>query len=174
MNEAQMAKIKIIRSGGQSGVDRAALDAARSCKIKICGWCPKGGWAEDYPDPPGILALYPELKETPSARVEQRTVWNVRDADATLIIDPTQLGTSPGTTLTAKAAKAFGKPCLVVRSENSVQEVMDWLAGLGDELILNVAGPRESECGGAYAKTAKLLTEVFRQQITRTKKSDVL
>ena len=156
-----MAKIKMIRSGGQSGVDRAAQDAARSCKITICGWCPKGGWAEDYPDPPGILALYPELKETPSARAEQRTVWNVRDADATLIIDPTQSDASPGTALTAKAAKAFGKPCLVVRSENSAQEVIDWLAGLNDELSLNVAGPRESECEGTYAKAVKLLTELF-------------
>lgn len=161
MNEAQMAKIKIIRSGGQSGVDRAALDAARSCKITICGWCPKGGWAEDYPDPPGILALYPELKETPSARVEQRTVWNVRDADATLIIDPTPSGASSGTALTAKAAKAFGKPCLVVSTENSAQEILDWLAGLDDELILNIAGPRESECEGVYAKAVQLLTEVF-------------
>ena len=153
----------MIRSGGQSGVDRAALDAARNCKITICGWCPKGGWAEDYPDPPGILALYPELRETPSARIEQRTVWNVRDADATLIIDPTQPGASPGTALTAKAAKAFGKPCLVVRSENSVQEVIDWLAGLGDELILNIAGPRESECEGVYAKAGQLLKKCFVQ-----------
>ena len=161
MTETQMAKVKIIRSGGQSGVDRAALDTARNCKIKICGWCPKGGWAEDYPDPPGILALYPELVETPSARVEQRTVWNVRDADATLIIEPTQSDSSAGTALTAKAAKAFGKPCLVVSSENSVQEVIDWLAGLENELILNIAGPRESECEGVYAKAVQVLTEVF-------------
>ena len=157
-----MAKIKIIRSGGQSGVDRAALDAARSCIITICGWCPKGGWAEDYPDPPGILALYPELRETPSARVEQRTVWNVRDADATLIIDPTQSDASPGTALTAKAAKAFGKPCLVVSTENTAQGIIDWLAGLDDELILNVAGPRESECEGAYAKAEQYLEEVLK------------
>ena len=151
----------MIRSGGQSGVDRAALDAARNCKNTICGWCPKGGWAEDYPDPPGILALYPELMETSSARIEQRTVWNVRDADATLIIGPAQSCSSPGTVLTAKAAKAFGKPYLVVRSENSSQEVLDWLAELDDELVLNIAGPRESECEGAYAKAVRLLTEVF-------------
>ncbi len=161
MNEAQMAKIKMIRSGGQSGVDRAALDAARSCKITICGWCPKGGWAEDYQDPPGILALYPELRETPSSRVEQRTVWNVRDADATWIIDPTQSVTSAGTALTAKATKAFGKPCLVVSTENSAQEILDWLAGLDDELILNIAGPRESECEGAYAKAGQVLAGVL-------------
>ena len=53
-----------IRSGGQSGVDRAALDFARKHNMEICGWCPKGGWAEDYPEAPGILAVYPELQET--------------------------------------------------------------------------------------------------------------
>ena len=41
-------KIKRIRTGGQSGVDRAALDVARALNIEICGWCPRGGWAEDY------------------------------------------------------------------------------------------------------------------------------
>ena len=53
-----------IRSGGQSGVDRAALDFVRCQNIEICGWCPKGGWAEDYPEAPGIRAVYPELQET--------------------------------------------------------------------------------------------------------------
>ena len=53
-----------IRSGGQSGVDRAALDFARCQNIEICGWCPKGGWAEDYPEAPGIKEMYPELQET--------------------------------------------------------------------------------------------------------------
>ena len=50
-----------IRSGGQSGVDRAALDFARCQNIEICGWCPKGGWAEDYPEAPGIKAMYLDL-----------------------------------------------------------------------------------------------------------------
>ena len=48
-------KIARIRTGGQSGVDRAALDFAIEHNIPYCGWCPKGGWAEDYPDPPGLL-----------------------------------------------------------------------------------------------------------------------
>ena len=71
-------KIKYIRSGGQTGVDRAALDTARKYGIEICGWCPKGGWAEDYSSPPGLLAEYPELKETPSAGTSQRTRWKRR------------------------------------------------------------------------------------------------
>ena len=59
------ANIIRIRSGGQSGVDRAALDFARQHRIEICGWCPKGGWAEDSDVPPGLLEDYPELTETP-------------------------------------------------------------------------------------------------------------
>ena len=58
-------KFKCIRSGGQTGVDRAALDTARKYGIEICGWCPKGGWAEDLPSSPGLLAEYPELRKTP-------------------------------------------------------------------------------------------------------------
>ena len=53
-------------SGGQSGVDRAVLDAAVERSIDYGGWCPKDGWAEDLPKPPGLLAKYPRLKETPS------------------------------------------------------------------------------------------------------------
>ena len=58
-------KISRIRTGGQSGVDRAAMDFAREFSIPLCGWCPKDGWAEDYPIAPGLLTDYPELTETP-------------------------------------------------------------------------------------------------------------
>ena len=74
----------IIVSGGQTGVDRAALDAAIARGIAYGGWCPQGGWAEDCPEPPGVLARYPLLRETPSADPAQRTEWNVRDSDASL------------------------------------------------------------------------------------------
>jgi hypothetical protein len=76
----------ILISGGQSGVDRAVLDVAIARGIDYDGWCPHGGWAEDFPAPPGLLARYPKLKETPLADPAQRTEWNVRDADACLIM----------------------------------------------------------------------------------------
>jgi hypothetical protein len=64
------------------------------------GWCPKGGCAEDFPEPPGVLAKYPQLAETPLADPAQRTEWNVRDADACLIlVDVDGLGVSRGTAL---------------------------------------------------------------------------
>lgn len=94
---ASVRKIAKIRSGGQSGVDRAALDFAIEHEIPYCGWCPNGGWAEDYPDPPGLLRDYPELQETPSSGTEQRTKWNMRDADAILTIIPESSAESKGT-----------------------------------------------------------------------------
>lgn len=72
--------MKIV-SGGQTGVDRAALDVAMALGLEIGGWCPAGRWAEDGP----IDARYP-LNETPSADPAQRTEWNVCDSDGTLIL----------------------------------------------------------------------------------------
>ena len=70
-----------IVSGGQTGVDRAALDVARELSLACGGWCPRGRRAEDG----AIPARYP-LVETPRAAYPQRTEWNVRDSDATLVL----------------------------------------------------------------------------------------
>src|SRR5262245_33304323 len=96
----------VIRSGGQTGVDRAALDVAVRLKLPYAGWCPRGGWAEDAANPPGVLAAYPRLAETPSADPAQRTAWNVRDAHATLIVTPgADLANSRGTRFTRQMAE---------------------------------------------------------------------
>ena len=150
-------RIRIIRSGGQSGADRGALDAARQAGMPITGWCPRGGWAEDMTEPPGLLAPYPELVETPSADVIQRTEWNVRDSDATLIVCENGLVTSPGTLMTIEFAKRMGKPCIVVGADGAPQ-VLEWLDGIvpaaandiANGIDLNVAGPRESQRPGTY------------------------
>jgi hypothetical protein len=75
-----------ILSGGQTGVDRAALDVAIKLGIRYGGWCPKGGWAEDRPGPPGVLALYAGLRETPDTDPRQRTEWNARDCDRLMVL----------------------------------------------------------------------------------------
>ncbi len=150
-----------IRSGAQSGVDRAALDTAKAYGIRICGWCPQDGWAEDYPDPPGVLVLYPELQETLSKEPEPRTIWNVRDSDATLIIC-SRGADSGGTDLTEQTARELGKPCFVIWSEEDVDKAVEWLKTLGDELDLNVAGPRASEWPEAYETACRYLTRVIR------------
>jgi len=146
-------------SGGQSGVDRAALDAAIEHGIDYGGWCPKGGWGEDFPKAPGLLAKYPKLRETPLANPAQRTEWNVRDAHACLIlVDVGGLDASPGTALAQDLAHNYRKPLFVADLANPdiVRHAGLWLrvqqAKHGAGLKLAVGGPRESEAPGIYAR----------------------
>jgi hypothetical protein len=159
--------MKII-SGGQTGVDRAALDVAIERGIPYGGWCPKGGWAEDCPRPPGLLARYPELRETPLADPAQRTEWNVRDADASLIIvDACGMGVSRGTALAAGLAGRFGKPQLIVdvSETDAVERAAAWLAAqrdaLGAGFILAIGGPRASEASGIYERARAFIRDVL-------------
>ena len=157
-----MNKIAFIRTGGQTGVDRAALDFARKHNISIVSWCPKNGRAEDMTHSPGIRVLYPELQETPEEDVSQRTKWNVSDSHATLIISPRGSKLSKGTNLTEQTAKEYKRPYLEVNSEEDIDKVIDFLNKLGNELTLNIGGPRESECPEAYQITTNILEKVFK------------
>lgn len=123
-----MPWIARIVSGGQTGVDRAALEFGRRVGVPIGGWCPAGGWAEDLPDPPGLLAEFPELDETRSSHPAQRTRWNVRDSDATLVLVRGEVS-SPGTAATITFAEDFGRPHLVADVEDVVA-VRAWLVDL--------------------------------------------
>src|SRR5262245_35330487 len=161
----------VLNSGGQTGVDRAVLDFAISRHIPYSGWCPSGGWAEDLTVPPGLLAKYPYLKETPSIGPEERTAWNVRDSDASLVVVKGEdFGFSQGTVFTIECATLiFMRPCRVVDAtcDDAVQSVRDWISQLmlslnsGDPLILNVAGPRESEAPGTYIAASGFLSKLF-------------
>jgi hypothetical protein len=140
-----------IVSGGQSGVDRAALDFALAHGIAYGGWCPNGGWAEDLPDPPGLLAHYANLRETPSCDPRQRTEWNVRDADGTLILDRRGCA-SPGTAFATATAERLSKPFLIVELDEAdpARRICVWLEHNPAIRTLNIAGPRESEAPGIY------------------------
>ncbi len=151
-------------SGGQTGVDRAVLDVAVARGIGYGGWCPKGGWAEDLTVPPGVLAKYPHLQETPLADPAQRTEWNVRDADACMIlVDDTGLGVSKGTGLAGELAHRHRKPLLVVHlgEPESARDAGLWLRfqqrRVGARLKLAIGGPRESEAPGIYARATAFL-----------------
>lgn len=153
-------RIALIRSGGQTGADRGALDAALALGIPIAGWCPRGGLAEDLPAPPGLLAVYPALTETPSADPAERTRWNVRDADATLVVVPGPAWRSPGTDLTIETALDLDRPVHVL-TDDDVIAVAAWLAELGDDLALNVAGPRESQAPGIHDRTQRVVAQLL-------------
>ena len=151
-------------SGGQTGVDRAVLDVAIERGLAYGGWCPKGGWAEDFPKPPGLLAKYPKLTETPLADPAQRTAWNVRDADACMImIDAGGVDVSTGTALAQDLAHRYRKPLLVVdlAETDPLHRAALWLrvqrARHGDDLKLAIGGPRESEAPGIYARAAAVI-----------------
>jgi hypothetical protein len=150
--------MKII-SGGQSGVDRAALDAAIALGLDYGGWCPKGGWAEDLPDPPGLLSRYANLRETPSADPAERTLWNVRDSDATVVVvDGRGTAVSAGTELALALAARFGRPAIVLDVADSDSERMlrEWLFVVSPA-ALGIGGPREREAPGIYNKALRFL-----------------
>ena len=147
-------------SGGQTGADRAALDWAIGRGIAYGGWCPRGGLAEDRPVPPGLLADYPALKETPRAEYAVRTSWNVRDSDATLLVVLPARRATGGTAYTLEEAVRLGRPHLLVGADDA-DAVRRWLAGLPAGLTLNVAGPRESTSPGIHAAVTALLDDVF-------------
>lgn len=148
-----------IVSGGQTGVDRAALEAGRRAGVPIGGWCPAGGRAEDLTEPPGVLALFPGLRPTPSSDPSERTRWNVRDSDATLVLVRGEAA-SPGTALTIQITEELGRPHLVADVAD-VAAVRQWLADLPDGVVLNVAGPRESQAPGIQADAEALLVRVL-------------
>jgi hypothetical protein len=157
-----MANLMIV-SGGQSGVDRAALEVAVEKGIDYGGWCPQGGWAEDIIQPPGVMTVFPNLRETPSADPAQRTEWNVRDSDVTLVlVCHGGLRASEGTRLTAAFAQKHAKPLLVADLSDPLAEanVREWLKAAPRPLVLNIAGCRESEAPGIYARAKHFLRRV--------------
>lgn len=162
-----MATLTKILSGGQTGVDQAALRAARACGLAFGGWCPPGRECET-----GVIAVEWPLEETPQERSpdapdvprSQRTEWNVRDSDGTVILRPSALPVAdPGTDWAAQCAARYGRPLLVCDPEDpgSADRIRQWLA---DRPIrtLNVAGPSERTAPGIEGVAYALLVEVFR------------
>lgn len=152
-----MRRLKIV-SGGQTGVDRAALDVAMELGLSVGGWCPKGRLAEDG----SVPEKYP-LTETPAEYYEQRTEWNARDSDATLILNFGPILTG-GTAYTRKVAERYLKPVLVVDLADAKPAAAKVRAWLRERQVraLNVAGPRESKNSGVYREAKRFLETLFR------------
>jgi len=140
-------------SGGQTGVDRAALDFAIANGIDHAGWCPAGRIAAD-----GVLDSRYRLTETESAGYRQRTKLNVQNSDATLILHRETL--EGGSRLTVTFAQKQRKPYLQLDLDASeIQLRSAWVAwwALYRPARLNIAGPSEARCPGIYQQTRTLL-----------------
>ena len=145
-----------IISGGQTGVDRGALDAAIAAGVAHGGWCPRGRRAEDGSIPE-------RYRLTEDEDYAARTERNVLDSDATLILTIGAL--RGGTALTRRLARRHGRPCLVVdlAAAPAPDAVRAWIDA-HDVRTLNVAGPRESAHPGVQERTADFLGRVLTEQ----------
>jgi len=148
-----------IISGGQTGVDRGALDAAISLGFPCGGWCPKKRLAED-----GIIGEEYPLRECAEGGYAERTRKNVEESDGTLIIYTGKL--TGGSLLTFQHAKSLDKPVffLNVESQNTLEEPAGILAEIAARKIqiLNIAGPRASEWAEGYMLAKRITSELIR------------
>ncbi len=154
-----MAVLEKIISGGQTGADRAALDCAMEHGIPHGGWCPKGRLAED-----GLIELRYKLEETPSSEYAQRTEWNVRDSQGTVVFS-IAAKLSGGSQRTVAAAKKHRRPCLHLSRRvpaDMAREALLRFIRQNKIRCLNVAGPRASEEPEAYRFVKQALSSAFR------------
>lgn len=153
-NDIPVGVTRIV-SGGQTGVDRGALDAAIGLGIEHGGWCPRGRLAED-----GVIPEQYALTETRSYAYRVRTERNVLDSDATLILYKRTI--SGGTQFTRYMAMRHGKPFLAVNLEAHyrTEDVRRWIERYRVR-TLNVAGPRESTSPGIQELSRQLLMELL-------------
>lgn len=158
-----------IVSGGQTGVDRAALDVAIEADIPYSGFIPTGRIAEDGSVPPRYklaevpLAVYNDLRFDPENRADRyriRTLLNVRQSDATLIVVQDTARVTPGSRLTIDIARKERKPCLLLstKDQDASWRFQTWIKDQGIK-VLNIAGSRESKAPGIYDETVRLLRE---------------
>lgn len=145
-----------IVTGGQTGADRAALDFALSHGIDHGGWCPRGRQAED-----GVIPARYDLKETSGSDPAQRTEWNVRDSDGTVILSLAP-ALSGGSLRTLELAEQYRKPCLHLSRERdgaAAARMLSHFLAKHQIRILNVAGPRQSEGPEIAAFTLAILEQ---------------
>ncbi len=150
-------RLKII-SGGQTGVDRAALDFAARHGFEHGGWCPRGRLAED-----GVIPPIYRLRETDSVEYEERTEKNVLDSDATLIVAQ-EKELSGGTAFTRTCAEQHGRPLLVLYARDGISQgavALSKFLKQNQVQALNVAGPRESQAPGLGKFVRELLEAVL-------------
>jgi hypothetical protein len=148
--------VKIV-SGGQTGVDRAALDVALKHKIQCGGWCPPGRLDElgRIPD------RYP-VQELEAGGFTERTLQNVKGSDGTVVIYLGKL--KGGTEQTVRFCIELNRPHQLIDAsrispDEAAKLIRDFVLKHKID-ILNVAGPRQSEWPEGYDYVFRAL-EIF-------------
>ena len=156
--------IETIRTGGQTGTDRGATDAARAHNVKTTGWVPRGGWAEDFLAAPGLLKDYPKFQETESKGTRERTIKNIQDADISVVFDVWD-APSPGVRVAEHYLDenpGYIRTYVDTLDERRIIDLCDDLYAVGkNRLDVNIIGPRESECPGAYKETYDFISTLL-------------
>jgi phosphinothricin acetyltransferase len=155
-----MSLTKII-TGGQTGVDRGAMDAALEACFPCGGWCPPGRAAEDG----AIPDRYP-MTEMSSGTYLDRTIQNVVDSDATVIIYFSTLHGGTEQTL-LHCAQRMKRYTLIDGSEIEAKRAAELIAHFiteHDVSILNVAGPRGSDAPRAHQYAHEAIGALLRAQ----------
>ncbi len=155
-----MSSLEKIVTGGQTGVDRGAMEAALEAEFSCGGFCPEGRLAED-----GIIPERYPVRDLPGGGYAARSEANVKSADGVVVFTPGN--PSGGTALTIEFARRHEKPCRVidaatVESDEAAERVLDFLAE-NDVRVLDVAGPRASGWPGGEAYSRAVMTEVIRR-----------
>jgi len=144
----------VLISGGQTGVDRAVLDAAIKHGIECGGYCPRGRWAED-----GRISNHYPLLELEDSDPAARTRANVEDSEASVIFFRSEL--TGGSHLAADTARSAGKPLLLVdladTSDAAALQLLEQFVRRHQPGSLNVAGPRASEWTAAYSRVRRIM-----------------
>ena len=160
--------LKRVISGGQTGVDQAALRAALALGIAIGGWCPPGRLSEAGAHPRGLSldrdAPSERSATAPDIPRSERTDWNVRDSDGTLLLCCGELHVQDaGTRFTAECASRYRKPLLVAdpAALADVPGVRRWIEKHG-LATLNIAGPSESSCPGIGLAAERFIAVLLR------------
>jgi hypothetical protein len=159
---APSVKLKRIVSGGQTGVDRAALDAALGARFPCGGWVPGDRMAED-----GVIPERYPLMALPNGNYQQRTRLNVVDSDGTVLLYSDFL--TSGTRLTSDLCELLNRPCILISARETpdpyaaADAVLKFIQDNGIE-VLNVGGPRASGWPAGYGFSRAVIAEVIKKE----------
>ena len=155
-------KLKRIVSGGQTGVDRAALDVALGADFPCGGWVPGDRMAED-----GVIPERYPLIALPNGNYQQRTRLNVVDSDGTALLYSDFL--TSGTRLTCDLCGLLNRPCILISARETpdpsaaAEAVLRFIEDNGIE-VLNVGGPRASGWPAGYGFSRAVIAEVIKKE----------